>query len=164
MLVELAVFATIAGAVASWAASECWTLRRRVGSDSGPRILWMIGALLMLAHSIAAFGVFYNWSHEAGVAATARQTHAMTGVASGAGIFVNYAFVGIWLADAAWRWFNPASYRTRPRTVSHGLRAWFVFMFLNGAIVFADGLMRILGIACVTAVAAAWYRSVSHHE
>jgi hypothetical protein len=164
MLIELAVFATIAGAVASWAASECWTLQRGVSRDNGPRILWTVGAVLMLAHSIAAFALFYNWSHVAAVTATARQTHAITGVSSGAGIFVNYAFVTMWIADAAWWWLKPAAYHARPRAMAHGLRAWFLFMFLNGAIVFADGLMRVLGIACVAAVAAAWYRSVSHHE
>lgn len=164
MLVQLAVFATIAGAVVTWAASECWTLHRPASRDNGARILWTLGALLMIAHSIAAFGAFYNWSHEAAFGATARQTAAMTGVSWGGGIFVNYAFVSIWVADAAWRWADPASYRARPRAVSHGLRALFVFIFLNGAIVFADGVMRIVGIASVAAVVAAWYRSVSHHD
>lgn len=164
MLVQFAVFVTIAGSTAAWAASECWTLLRPSDPDTGPRALWTLGALLMVAHSIAAFGVFYGWSHAAAVAATAHQTEAVTGLSWGGGLVVNYMFIGIWIADAAWRWTHPISYRVRSRALAQSVRALFVFMFLNGAIVFADGAMRFLGAASVSLVVVAWYRSIGKHD
>jgi hypothetical protein len=65
----------------------------------------------------------------------------------------------VWAADAGWWWAAPASYRRRPYGLQTALRFFFVFMFVNGAIVFAHGAMRLLGIAAVTIVLASWYRS-----
>ena len=31
---------------------------------TGRRLLWTLAAVLMLVHSIAAFGTFYGWSHD----------------------------------------------------------------------------------------------------
>jgi hypothetical protein len=92
------------------------------------------------------------------VDATARQTAAVTGVATGAGIYVNYAFLAIWLADVLWCWAAPAAYATRSPVVSVSLRVFFLFMFLNGAVIFADGLMRVLGAVAVATAGAAWIR------
>jgi hypothetical protein len=143
---ELAVFGTIAGATLAWAAAEC--LRSRV--------MWTMGALLATTHSAAAFGVFHGWSHRAAVVATAQQTAALTGVSWGGGIFFNYAFIAIWLADAIWWWLSPGTYRARSRTIDIVVRGFLFFMFFNGAIVFADGWMRVLGIAAVGVVGLTW--------
>ena len=77
----------------------------------------------------------HAWSHEAAIAATARQTLAVYGVNWGGGVFVNYAFVAVWLFEA-WRW------RRRPagddaRVITWMTRVFFLVMILNGAVIFA---------------------------
>ena len=105
----------------------------------------------MAVHAASAFAIVYRGSHEIALAETARQTAALTGLSSGSGLYVNYLFLAIWLADTAWWWSGPAN---RGRTMGLG---WvrlglFLFMFANGAVIFADGWMRTLGMACVIAV------------
>jgi len=158
-MTQALVFDTVAGATLTWAAAEYWRLFVRSGSDSVPRTLWTLGAVLMVVHSAAAFGVFHGWSHAAAMVATARQTETMTGLPWGGGLFVNYAFLTVWIADVAWWWVSPRSFRARPGIINSALRAFFLFMFLNGAVIFADGLMRALGMVAVAVVLIAWYRS-----
>jgi hypothetical protein len=109
-----------------------------------------------VTHSVAAFAVFHGWSHRAAVAATARQTAAVTGLAWGGGIFFNYAFLVVWVADVLWWWISPPSYDDRPRALDGSVRSFLFFMFFNGAIVFADGGMRLLGVAAVAVVSITW--------
>ena len=152
-MTELAVFATIAGATLAWAAAEIWRWR----------VMWMVGAVLATVHSVAAFALFYDWSHRTAVIETSRQTAALTGISWAGGIFFNYAFVAIWLADAMWWWVSPRSYGARARLIDGFVRGFLFFMFFNGAIVFADGWMRALGIVAVGGVGLTWltrlYRS-----
>ena len=114
---------------------------------------------MLAVHAVSAFQTFYAWSHERALLETARQTLAVTGWSWGGGLFVNYAFVAIWMADALWWWLAPEAYRRRSAALSAALRGLFVFMFLNGAIIFAAGGMRVIGIIAVSVVIAAWYRS-----
>ena len=145
-VIELAVFGTIAGATLAWAVAE--QLRSR--------LLWTIGAALAVTHSAAAFAVFHGWSHRAAAAATARQTADVTGVSWGGGIFFNYAFLIVWGADAIWWWASPRGYEARPRAFDALVRGFLFFMFLNGAVVFADGWMRLLGVIAVGLVSITW--------
>jgi hypothetical protein len=110
----------------------------------------------MTLHSAAAFVILYGGSHSTAVAATARQTAALTGVASGAGIYVNYVFIAIWIADALWWWAAADSYAARPHGVTIAVSAFALFMFINGGVIFADGLMRVIGATAVVIAAAAW--------
>ena len=150
-MTSVAVFGTVAAATVAWAASEVVSGRRR-------RVLWTLAAVLMLVHSIAAFATIYGWSHQTAVEATARQTRAVTGFASGSGIYVNYAFLLLWLGDAIWWWLTPEQYETRARWISWFIRGFVWFMFLNGAVIFADGWMRAIGAAAVLAVRVSWVR------
>lgn len=145
-MTELAVFGTIAGSLIAWAMSE-WL---------HSRVLWTLGAALAAAHSAAAFGVFHQWSHARAVESTAQLTAAVTGLAWGGGIFFNYAFLAIWLTDVMWWWTSPRSYDERPRWIDLLVRGFLFFMFVNGAIVFADGGMRVLGVLAVAAVSISW--------
>jgi hypothetical protein len=155
MLVQL----TAALSIVAWVAAEWLKRRARRNRDRAARAIWTAGAVLLAAHTLAAFHVVHLWSHEAAAAETARQTAALTGIDWGGGIFVNYAFLAVWAADAGWWWAAPVSYRNRSRTIDTALFLFFVFMFVNGAIVFADGAMRLLGAAAVTVVLWSWYRS-----
>lgn len=118
---------------------------------------WTAGAALIIMHSAAALHVRHGWSHRQALESTAIQTKAVTGVDWGGGLYVNYAFLALWAADAMWWWLRPGAYAARPAPVTHALAAGFLFMFLNGAVVFAHGAMRWFGAACVGIVAFAWY-------
>jgi hypothetical protein len=145
-VVQIAVFGTIAFATIAWALAIC--LRSRAW--------WTVGALAALVHVAAAFHVFHHWSHRSALVATAQQTGDLTGVFRGEGVFFNYAFLVVWLADTAWWWLSPSSHETRSRGVSTFIHGFLFFMFVNGAVVFADGWMRVIGIIAVGAVSIAW--------
>jgi len=145
---EGAVFVAIAAAVVSWAAAECLHAR----------LAWTLGALLALVHAILAFGVFYGWSHETARVSTMRQTEALTGIAFPGGIYVNYLFLLVWIGDATWWWWSPRSHERRPRAVAVAVHGFIFFIMVNGAVVFADGLARVVGVAAVSAVVVAWLR------
>ncbi|MGH9315055.1 MAG: hypothetical protein ACRD09_06370 [Vicinamibacterales bacterium] len=150
---------TIALAIVTWAGAEYLKQRRPPDHEAAARTLWTAGALLLVAHTIAAFHFVYGWSHRAAAAETARQTAELTGLRWAGGLFVNYAFLVVWVADAAWWWAAPASYRNRPAAIRTAMLAFFVFMFVNGGILFADGAMRALCAAAVAAVLWRWYRA-----
>jgi hypothetical protein len=138
-----------------WATAEILKIARPRSVDAA-RGLWTLTAALVWLHAIAAFHQVYGWSQAVAIDATARQTASLTGLAWGGGLFVNYAFLAIWAADAAWWWIAPASYHQRPAITEHARRWLFVFMFVNGAIVFAGGVARLVGMVAVSAVCVAW--------
>ena len=119
--------------------------RRRIRAGGAAPWAWwafVAGALLCAIHIGIAMKSAHAWSHEAAIAATARQTMAVYGVNWGGGVFVNYAFVAVWLFEA-WRW------RRRPagnaRAITWMTRVFFLVMILNGAVIFAAGTRRIAG-------------------
>jgi hypothetical protein len=152
---ELVLRGGIALSVAAYAAAE-WR-RFRHGPDEVARGLWTAAALLCLAHVGAAFHVRHGWSHDAAYHDTARQLAAAIGWNSGTGLYVNYGFLVVWTADVLWWWIAPAGYRRRPPWVTTLLAAFFLFMFINAAVLFAGGPMRLAGAAAVLLVAWAWY-------
>jgi hypothetical protein len=143
-----------------WAASEWERARARAGPlpERRARLLFTFGGLLLVVHSLAAFQVRYAWSQEAALRDTAQQTLAVTGMAVGAGLFVNYAFALVWLGEISWWWRFPEGYCARSRPLDLAVRAFFFFMFANGAFVFVRGPLRWIGAAALLAVLAAWYR------
>jgi hypothetical protein len=149
------VRATMLIAAVLWAWAEVLKIRRPRDVEPARR-MWTAAAVLALFHAALAFDASYGWSHAAAFEDTARRTAAVTGVAWGGGLFVNYLFVGLWLADAAWWWVDPGGYLRRSMRIERPRAALFVFMFLNGAIVFASNTARIVGIPAVAAVCTAW--------
>jgi len=143
----------------AWGLAEWWRARdpKAAVDAAGARFAWTLGAGFALLHVLAAFHVHHGWSHAAAVAETARQTEEALGLRVGAGVYANYAFLVVWIADAFWWWLSPASFDDRPRALDAAIRLFLLFMFVSGAIVFPQGLVRIAGVAIVAALAAAWY-------
>lgn len=114
------------------------------------------GLVLALAHTLLAFVVFHGWSHADAVMTTARQTADVFGVPVGAGVYVNYLFFAIWFVDVMlWRPVVPAS---RDLWV---VRAFYLLIIFNGAVVFAAGWRRLLGLLVVAGMVGAWTSGVS---
>ena len=156
---ELLLRATAWVSLLAWAASEWMRGRGRItASRAGARAAFTIGALSLVAHSALAFELRHGWSHAAALRDTARQTEAVLGRAFGGGLYVNYLMLAVWSIEALWWWLAPASYRGRGRRLDWSVRAFFAFMFLNAAVVFAHGAMRFVGALALLAVAWSWYR------
>jgi len=119
-----------------------WLLRK----PQPARLTWTLAFFFYLAHVTAAFAFYHGWSHKAAYAETARQTSELFGVRSGAGLYLNYVFTGIWAGDVFWMWANAGLYRSRPRWLGVVIHSFFALMFFNATIVFASGWVRWLGV------------------
>ena len=121
------------------------------------RLLWTLGCAAFLVHVASSFDVFYGWSHRVAVEETARQVAEVTGRRVGAGIYLNYLFTSVWVADAAWWWLDANGYRRRSWVGVLLVHGFFLFMIFNATVVFEDGAARVMGLV-VTAVGAigAW--------
>jgi len=120
------------------------------------RALWTAGMLAYLAHVTAAFEFVHGWSHGAAAAETARQTRALVGTDTGVGIWLNYLFTAAWVGDAGWWWLDEDGYHRRPIAVSGAVHAFMAFMFVNGAVVFATGPSRWIGLAAMALLPLWW--------
>ncbi|MEM8961717.1 MAG: hypothetical protein AAGD38_09575 [Acidobacteriota bacterium] len=114
------------------------------------RRVWSFGCLLFGLHVVSAFGVFYQWSHAFALAETARQTFEATGFESGSGLYLNYLFALLWLIETVWWWWRPVSYRRRSLGIFLAVQGFFLFMIVNGAVIFVDGPRRWLGVVVTT--------------
>jgi len=109
---------------------------------------------------LAAFGVYHHWSHQEAYLDTARQTAEIFYIDWGGGIYFNYLFSVIWLADVVWLWMDTAGYNKRPRWISAAIHSFMAFMFFNATIVFAAGWTRRFGLAACLALLLLWrYRA-----
>jgi hypothetical protein len=138
-------------ATVAWAVGEV-LMGRSAAADRVARASWTVAVGLALLHVWLAFELVYAWSHEAAIEATVRQAADRFGTGWRGGIYLNYAFLVIWLADVCWWWAAPAARASRPRAIETARRALFLFMFVNGAVVFASGAGRVIGSVAVFSV------------
>lgn len=124
------------------------------GNKNTARVSWALAGVLYLAHVAAAFHFSHHWSHAAAVAETARQTRELFGMDWGGGIWCNYALAVLWIADLAWRGGGRP-----PRAWTIALQVYFLFLAINGAIVFAAGPVRWISLAVLLALAVSAVRS-----
>jgi hypothetical protein len=101
------------------------------------RTLWAVGCLFLWLHIAIAFHLGHGWSHRAAW----EHTRAVGGY--GDGVFVNYAFALVWLADAIWARVARGSYRTRPRWLHRAVHGFLAFVVFNAAVVFAGWGIRV---------------------
>jgi hypothetical protein len=145
--------------LAIWLALGLYVAAQATGPSRLGRWFSAGGWVLFAVHVAFAFQVHYGWSHATALRETAAQTEVMTGVRTGSGLYVNYLFGLVWLAEVSWWACGETSYLTRPRWVELAVRAFFLFMILNGAVVFVDGPQRWIGLALVAVLLYAWRRS-----
>jgi hypothetical protein len=114
------------------------------------RLAWTSGCIAFLAHVVAAFHFTHHWSHAAALEATAERTADVVGRHWGGGLYANYAFVLVWLADAAWWWSGLDRYELRSPLVEWIVQAFLAFIVFNATVVFGAGPARWLGVVgCV---------------
>src|SRR4051794_27817404 len=125
---ELTIRATIWSAMALYAFS--------VAARS--RCAYVAGLITYLAHVLVVFHFAHGWSHTAAYEYTSVRTAEVCGITFGGGLYVNYTFTLLWLADAGWWWLVPATYLTRPRWLGLLVHSIFVFMIFNATVVFGS--------------------------
>jgi hypothetical protein len=92
-----------------------------------------------------------QWCRLPGNGATDRGS---LGLNWGAGLYFNYAFTVVWIADVAWWWrTGPDGYRAGPWWVTVAVHSFFGFMFFNAAVVFGSGFVRWFGVASMLMLA-----------
>ena len=123
-MTQVLVYWTIAAATLAWAFAEACRLHARALRLA--RAVWTAAAILFVIHSASAFVLIYDASHTRALAETARQTAAMTGVASGSGLYLNYLFLAAWVGDCVWWWRSgvEASARTIFKATSFWRPRW----------------------------------------
>ena len=104
------------------------------------RWIWTIGCVFYLMHVVCAFAFFHDWSHTRAYAQTAAQTEAVTGIRWGGGLYINYAFTLLWLADTVAWWAGDVQRHYRLRAYFWTLHGFFAFIVLNATVVFGPPL------------------------
>ena len=125
------------------------------------QVTWTVACAFYLAHVAAAFHFYHGWSHAAAYRETERRTAEVFGVLWGGGLYFNYTFTAIWIADVLWWWRSLETYRNRPRWIALVIQAFFALMFFNATVIFAAGRTRWLGLAATALVATVWMRTRS---
>ena len=117
------------------------------------RIVWSLGCILFLAHVASAFQFYHHWSHTAAAEETHRQTKLETGLDFRAGIYFNYLFAAVWLADCA-AWIRSGRLlQERHRAWRWFLHGYFLFMIFNSTVAFGHGIAKPFGALLCAAVA-----------
>ena len=149
--------ATIWLALSLYAASQLW--RRHSPARRKGIGVWPLGLGLAsyAAHVAIAFEVHYNWSQAVAYAETARQAKAMFGWAFGGGLYINYLFGLFWLSEVYWWAKKPERYLNRAVWLEWASRSVFLFMVVNGAVIFVNTQQRWLGIALVLVIVTTWW-------
>jgi hypothetical protein len=124
--------------------------------DRRSRTIWSLGCLLYVTHVVSAFHHTYHWSHTVAATETLRQTELLIGTSWSGGIFINYLFTLFWCGETAWWWLKPTDYLNRPLWVQRTTWTVFLFMIINGAVVFVEGPMRWFGASIAVTLVWTW--------
>jgi hypothetical protein len=133
-------------------------LGRRTGRQ--PRWAWLAsaaGALTLAVHMLIAMGGHHGWSHEAAVAETRLLTERVYGVAWGGGVYVNYAFLGVWLVMLS-RW-RASGAKALPAWLTWTWRTAVLIVVSNAAIVFAAPSRQAAGALVTAGLVVSWWLS-----
>jgi hypothetical protein len=85
-------------------------------------------------HVAASFHFVHAWSLSSAFDHVLKRTHEATGIASGAGLYVNFAFVVIWLVDTVLWWRDLAW--VKHRIPYWSIQAIFAFLIIQSTVVF----------------------------
>ena len=113
---------------------------------------WTIGCVSYLLHVFLAFDSTHDWSHANAWQHTAQETARISGIQRGDGVWVNYLFTGIWLADLVRVWRARRLNRETNRNVDLAIQWFFAFIVFNATVVFGQSMYRWLSIPVIAAL------------
>lgn len=123
------------------------------GAKRKARWLWTCGCMLYIVHVACAFGFYHQWSHAVAYRHTAEQTAAATGIRWGGGLYLNYAFTALWLADLALWWRHGIDSPYRSRVYFWMLHSLFAFMMINATVVFGPPVWKPIAVIAAVCMA-----------
>jgi hypothetical protein len=132
-----------------WLAMLSWTGGIVSGAGGRARFsrgLWTVGLLIYAFHICFAYSEFHQWSHFVAWESTARDTLEMTGMDSGVGLLVNYAFALVLAIDVFRQW------QKGRRKGAGWIDGLVIFMIVNGAIIFGSGPVRWFGAGLIAVI------------
>lgn len=94
--------------------------------------LYSLGCAALLLHIAVAFHLGHAWSHRAAFEHTERVG------GFGAGVYVNYFFALLWIADSIWMWVSFKRYRSRPGWMNWLVVGFMGFVIFNATVVFGS--------------------------
>jgi hypothetical protein len=118
--------------------------RKRASWLRWARLAWTVGCGAFLVHVVCAFAFYHHWSHRAAYEETARRTEEMFGISWGGGLFMNYAFTILWMADVIFWWLNLDG--SRSRKIQIAIQVFLGFIAFNATVVFGSGMIRWVGL------------------
>ena len=118
--------------------------------------VWCLGLVACVVHILIAMAYRHGWSHQSAVLETARQTADVYGVAWGGGVYINYLFVAVWLAELLWWRADRQRYFQQSAWMRWALRSFYLVIVFNAAVIFAAPDRRLAGVAVTAALVGAW--------
>jgi len=106
------------------------------------RLAWTVGCAVYLVHVVFAFHFALGWSHMAALEHAARRTVETVGTSFPSGMYVNYVFTLLWLADVTLWWRRAAKNEPTPPMLYWSIQAVFAFMVFNATVVFGPPFWR----------------------
>lgn len=120
--------------------------------------IWAGACDIYFLHVFAAFHFQHHWSHAAALRHVAEQSQQLIGHPVGAGIWLNYFLLVVWALDAGWLFVDEVGYQKRNKIINWAIHGFILFMFFNGAIVFAPDVVRWPSIAAIIFLGWAYYK------
>ncbi len=121
--------------------------------------LWWLGCVAYLVHVILAFHSFHDWSHDAAVVFTAEETARLTGIRNGQGVWLNYAFAVIWIADCVRLQRCLHQHRETSPGIDAIVAGFFVLMMFSATVVFGPVAYRWLFALLLPLWLALWWQA-----
>lgn len=114
--------------------------KRDASAQRLARWFWTVGCGLFLLHMAAAFHFQHDWSHAAAWEHVRQRTLETVGWSSGIGLYINYAFVLLWVGDAiCWWWLVDWPKKRWPYRI---VQAVFAFLMIQATAVFGPPFWR----------------------
>lgn len=104
------------------------------------RFSWLFGSVMIAFHILASYGIAHGWSHAAAVEATAVESEQVTGIRAGWGVYVNFAFVAVWMGYS----ITMVSSRRRWPGIDQAVFWFTAAIIVSATIVFESGAVRSL--------------------
>lgn len=118
---------------------------------------WTAGLACFVVHVVAAFHFEYGWNHAIAFEYIAKRTAEMTGWKSGIGLYVNEAFLCLWLIDTVLWWRNLNWPRNR---MSYWLvQGIFAFLMIQATAVFGPPFWKIVVSVVLAGLGVQFFRS-----